>query len=76
MHKTVKISDELTVLVVPAGEADSVITSQDAEMDHRVREAVKSAINRAKICGKPIAKYDPVSKRAYIETASGEKKYV
>lgn len=76
MHKTVKISDGLTVSVVPAGEMNSAITDKDAEMDLRAREAVKSAINRAKVCGKPIAKYDPVSKRAYIENAAGEKKYV
>ena len=45
-------------------------------MDARAKEAVKSAINRAKTCKKPIARYDRVNRKAYIETANGEKIYV
>jgi hypothetical protein len=37
---------------------------------------VRSAIDKAKICRKPIAKYDPVTKKTYVEYADGEKKYV
>jgi hypothetical protein len=37
---------------------------------------VRSAIDKAKICRKPIAKYDSVTKKTYVEYADGEKKYV
>lgn len=52
------------------------ISESDIEMDNRARAAVRSAIDRAKVCKKPIAKYDPKNKRAYVEYADGEKKYV
>ena len=39
-------------------------------------KAVKAAINNAKICKKPIAGYDKEKKRAYVEFANGERKYV
>lgn len=45
-------------------------------MDKRASYAVKSAIEKAIICQKPIAKYDIDSKKTYIEYANGEKKYV
>ena len=53
-----------------------ILSVQDEEMDKRASHAVKSAIERAIICKKPIAKYDAVSKKTYIEYANGEKKYV
>lgn len=40
-------------------------------MDIRANAAVKAALNKAKICGKPIARYDIVTHRAYIEYADG-----
>lgn len=76
MSRTIKLRDNRLVTIVPADSSRSAISENDAEMDLRVREAVKFAINRAKICKKPIAKYDRIRKRAYIETADGEKKYV
>ncbi len=76
MSKTIKVNGNRSVTVVSANNSGSVISKNDAEMDVRAREAVKSAINRAKTCKKPIAKYDKLSKRAYIETADGEKIYV
>ena len=45
----------------------------DAEMDKRAKAAVRSAINRAEICQKPVAKYDRKIGKAYIETANREK---
>ena len=42
----------------------------------KIIEAVKAAINKAKICKKPIAGYDKEKKRAYVEYANGERKYV
>lgn len=41
------------------------MTLLDNEMDERAVEAVKAAINKAKICKKPIASYDKEKKRAY-----------
>ena len=44
-------------------------------MDARATEAVKAAINKAKICKKPVAGYDKENKVAYIEYANVERKY-
>ena len=55
-------------------EQKNIISENDREMDYRATAAVQSAIDKAKICKKPIAKYDPVTKRAYVEYANGEKK--
>lgn len=51
------------------------LTVSDNEMDRRAVEAVKAAINKAKICKKPIAGYDKEKGVAYIEYANGERKY-
>lgn len=76
MSITIKLNGNRSVTVVSAESSEAAITPNDAEMDVRAKEAVKSAINRAKTCKKPIARYDRESKRAYIETANGEKIYV
>ena len=55
---------------------NKIISQSDAEMDNRATEAVRSALSKAKFCKKPIAKYDVISKRAYVELADGERKYV
>ena len=44
-----------------------IISDQDAEMDRRAIAAVRSAIEKAKVCNKPIAKFDVETKRAYLE---------
>ena len=51
------------------------MTDSDSEMDIRAVEAVKAAINRAKICKKPVAGYDKEKNAVYIEYANGERKY-
>ena len=76
MNRTVKTDDNRSITVVSAENSKAAISANDAEMDTRAKEAVKSAINRAKTCKKPIAKYDKVSKKAYIEAANGERIYV
>ncbi len=63
------------IKVVSQEEEKSTLTVSDNEMDERAVEAVKAAINRAKICKKPIAGYDKEKKKAYIEYANGERKY-
>lgn len=76
MNKTVTLRNNRSVTVISSNKPNDGISKSDAEMDIRAREAVRSAINKAVICKKPIAKYDKVNKRAYIETADGAKKYV
>lgn len=76
MSRTIKLNGNRSVTVVSAESSKAAITPNDAEMDIRAKEAVKSAINRAKTCKKPIARYDRKTRRAYIETANGEKIYV
>ena len=60
MSRVLKLDNNRIVTVVSPNDVNKVITENDAEMDRRAREAVKSAINRAKICNKPIAKYDKI----------------
>ena len=76
MIRTIKLNGNRSVTVVSADSSHSVISNADAEMDASAKEAVKSAINRARTCKKPIARYDKVSRRAYIETSDGKKTYV
>lgn len=54
----------------------SEISAEDREMDMRVKTAVKHAIQKAKVCQKPIAKYDQRKKKAYIVHPDGTKRYV
>lgn len=76
MNRMVKINGNRSVLIVAKDSPKTALTQNDVEMDVRAKAAVKSAINRAIICKKPIAKYDRVSKKAYIENSNGEKRYV
>lgn len=64
------------VKVVSPEEQSQVLSDSDIEMDARARQAVKVAIEKAQVCKKPIARYDIETKRAYIEYANGERKYV
>jgi hypothetical protein len=73
---TVKLKNGRNIKVVAAFERLSSISKSDAEMDERAVQAVKSAVNKANICKKPVAKYDKVAKKAYIQYADGVKKYV
>ena len=76
MNKVIRLNDNRSVTIVTEKSTNTAISKNDAEMDLRAIEAVKSAINKAKTCKKPVARYDVIRKRAYIETADGEKKYV
>lgn len=72
---TINTKSGKVIKVVSCGEEKNTLTESDKEMDERAVEAVKAAINRAKICKKPVAGYDKVKKAAYIEYANGERKY-
>lgn len=71
----ITLQNGMTVTVVPPEEYRDFISKSDAEMDYRAQEAVKAALHRAKVCKKPIARYDMDTKRAYIEYPNGERKY-
>jgi len=72
---TISTKSGRVIKVVSQEEEKSTLTVSDNEMDERAVEAVKAAINRAKICKKPIAGYDKEKKLAYVEYANGERKY-
>lgn len=48
----------------------------DEEMDKRFKHAVKSAIDKQKIMGLPVARYDSKNKKAYLEHPDGRREYV
>lgn len=75
MGKLVNLNG-MTIRVIDAQEKDTFLTHDDKDMDIRAREAVRAALNKAKICGKPIACYDMLTKRAYIENADGTIRFV
>lgn len=59
-------SDEKTI-------PNEIVNENDIEMDNRAKEAVRSALSKAEFCKKLIARYDVISKKAYVEFADGEK---
>lgn len=76
MSRVVKLDGNRSVVIVSANAANSSISKNEAEMDLRAREAVKAAVHKAKTCKKPIARYDRIIQKAYIESENGTKKYV
>ena len=72
---TVSTKSGKVIKVVSREEEKNTLTVSDSEMDARAVEAVKAAINKAKICKKPVAGYDKEKKAAYVEYANGERKY-
>jgi len=76
MIRTIRLKNNKVVNIVTPESVNSVLTEEDIEMDYRANEAVKAAINKAKVCKKPIARYDMTAKKAYIQMPDGEKVYV
>ena len=79
MSDVVKKIGNMTVKVVSGNDSSlraKMISNNDIEMDRRAVAAVQSAIDRAKICKKPIARYDVATKRAFVEYADGSIQYV
>lgn len=72
---TVSNKNGKMIKIISRQEEKEMLSESDSEMDRRAVEAVKAAINKAKICKKPIAGYDKERKAAYIEYANGERKY-
>ena len=75
MSKVINING-MTVKVIDNTEKQDNLSQEDKDMDIRANEAVKAAIEKAKVCKKPIARYDIETKRAYIEDAEGNRRYV
>ena len=75
MSKIINING-MTVKVIDNTEKQDNLSQEDKDMDIRAKEAVKAAIEKAKVCKKPIARYDIETKRAYIEDAEGNRRYV
>ena len=53
-----------------------VISSRDYEKDNRATIAVSMAIIKAKVLGKPIAKYDRVTGMTYLEYIDGRREII
>ena len=79
MTDNIKKIGNMTVRVISGDNLSlqrEAISSNDVEMDRRAAAAVQSAIDKAKICKKPIARYDIATKRAFVEYADGSIQYV
>lgn len=76
MIRTIRLKNNKVVNIVTPESVNSFLTEEDIEMDYRANEAVKAAINKAKVCKKPIARYDIAAEKAYIQMPDGEKVYV
>ena len=61
MNNKINLDGKRIITIVKSG--DTVISENDSEMDIRARCAVKSAIEKAEICKKPVARYDAVLKK-------------
>ena len=75
MSKVINING-MAVKVIDNTEKQETLSQEDKDMDIRAKEAVKAALEKAKVCKKPIARYDTETKRAYIEDAEGNRRYV
>ena len=69
---TVSTKSGRVIKVVSKEEEKSMLTVSDNEMDERAVEAVKAAINKAKICKKPIAGYDKEKSRLMLSMQMGK----
>ncbi len=67
---------EHNITIVSSAKQKSYLSKNDQEMDERARVAVKSSLNKAITCKKPIARYDLAKKKAYLEYSDGTIKYV
>lgn len=69
---TVNTKSGRVINVISSAEENNTLTVSDNEMDSRAVEAVKAAINKAKVCKKPIARYDK-EKKLYMWNMRMEK---
>ena len=76
MDRTEMKFGDIKVKIISPDNVGNSITEHDKEMDKRARAAVKSALEKAAVCQKPIAKYDLEKRQAYIEYPNGDREYV
>ena len=72
--KTIKKNN--TINIIDKYECDNFLSNSDKEMDIRAIAAVNASLHKAKVCKKPIAKYDIETKETYIDYPNGERKYI
>lgn len=79
----VKRIGDMEVTVVPAGDPlirkaaeEQILSDHDKQMDRRAKAAVRSVLERARVCGNAVAKYDKKTKTAYLEYPDGTRKDV
>ena len=63
----------MKITVVRPEDADKVLTDSDREMDRRAQEGINRSIEKSRLMGKPIAKFD--GERAYLEYPDGSRRY-
>ena len=79
MTDNIKKIGNMTVRVISGDNLSlqrEAISSNDVEMDRRATAAVQSAIDKAKICKKPIARYDIGDGFAGADGGDGSIQYV
>ena len=57
-------------------ELDSTCGLSDDELTHRFKESIRIDNEVRKIKGLPVAKYDSITKKAYLEYPDGRREYV
>lgn len=67
---------DVTIVHKNSPRKKAYLSENDIEMDKRASAAVTTAIDKAKICGKPIARYNPETRQVYMEYADGSVEYV
>lgn len=72
----IKVGNMNVHVITDANRDTDNLSAEELDMDKRAKAAVKAAIQRAKVCNKPIAKYDARKKKAYLLYPNGEKEYV
>lgn len=66
--RDIKIGNAIVnVKVVSPKSKRKVLTASEIEMDKRAENAIKAAIKKAKICKKPVARYDVSSNEIAFE---------
>ena len=56
--------------------AGGAITEEDAKMDEKAKEAISVAIKKKKILAKPVAVYDKINHKTYLEYNDGKREEI
>lgn len=54
----------------------STLTEKDKEMDRKAEEAVAAAVYKAKVKGKPLARFDKEAVKTFLEYSDGHREYI